>query len=132
MILLKIIKTYWKSLTVLGAIFYLSFASPSSFPKIPTFPFEDKIIHALMYAGLSFVLMFDFNQAELNNNNLFKFVLICLFFPIITGGLVEIAQGLFFAPRSPSTIDWIADIIGVLLGWLAFKTIYPYLKKIKL
>lgn len=130
MLLNNIVKNYWKSIAVIICILYLSFASPSTFKKIPTFTYEDKLVHLLMYAGLTFVLIFDFVQTAITNRKKLVFVLICLIFPIVLGGVVEIMQGMFFAPRSPSWIDWIANTIGVFLGWLSFKITHPLLRKL--
>lgn len=128
--LLKIIKSFWKSLLIISTISYLSFASPTTFKKIPTFENEDKLIHLLMYLGLSIVLIFDFRRAGINNRNLLAFVLICLIFPVVFGGSVELIQENFFPPRTASWIDWMADIVGVFLGWLIMSMIKP-LKMIK-
>lgn len=116
--LIKFIGLYWKSISVLLCILYLSFATPSTFKKIPTFENEDKIIHFLMYAGLTCVLIFDFRSHLKNNATTFTFVLACVLFPSIIGGLIEILQPTFFAPRTGSIGDFYADIIGVFVGWI--------------
>ncbi len=130
MVVLKIIKYFWKSLLIVSVISYLSFASPSTFKEIPTFENEDKLVHLLMYFGLAVVLIFDFRRAGINNRNLLAFVLICLIFPVVFGGSIELMQENFFPPRTASWVDWMADTAGVLLGWLAMSVIKP-LKAIK-
>lgn len=115
---IKFIRLYWKSITVVVCILYLSFAPPSTFKKIPTFDNEDKIIHFLMYAGLTAVLIYDFRNHTKNNANTFIFVVACLLFPSIFGGLIEILQPTLFAPRTGSIGDFYADILGVFIGWL--------------
>ncbi len=114
----NIIRLYWKSITVVLCILYLSFAPPSTFKKIPTFDNEDKIIHFLMYAGLTSVLIYDFRNHLKNNTNKLLFFIACLFFPIIFGGLIEILQPTLFAPRSGSINDFYTDTLGVISGWL--------------
>lgn len=109
---------YWKSISVLFIILYLSFASPSTFKKIPTFENEDKLAHLLMYAGLAFILALDFQNHKKTNNITFTFVLICILFPAIIGGIIEILQPLLFIPRSASWLDLLFNIIGVFLGWI--------------
>ncbi|MDD3321177.1 MAG: VanZ family protein [Paludibacter sp.] len=120
-----ILKNYWKSLIIISCILYLSFASPSSFKDIPTFHNEDKLVHILMYFGLSIVLIFDYRRSANNNINLLAFVLICLIFPTLLGGGIEISQGQFFAPRTASWLDWLADITGVLIGWMGMSLFKP-------
>ena len=48
----------------------------------------------------------------------FSFFLICILFPIFIGGIVEILQPMYFAPRTAEWFDWFSDIGGVLLGWM--------------
>ena len=114
----KYISLYWKSILALLWIFYLSFSPPSTFKKVPTFENEDKIIHFLMYYGLTIVLIYDFRNHIKNNTNTFTFVLSCVLFPSIIGGLIEVMQPTFFAPRTGSIGDFYADVLGVFLGWI--------------
>jgi len=126
--MLRILYTlkYWKSALVTAVILHLSFASPSEFKGIPTFDNEDKLIHILMYLGLTAVLVFD--SVRLNLSKRTRLV-ICLVYPILVGGVVEILQPIYFFPRSASWLDWLADIIGTIAGWYIMTFIY---KKINL
>lgn len=119
----NLILRYWKSIAVVCCIFYLSFASPSTFERIPTFEHEDKLIHILMYAGLSFTLIFDYSRTRKNTTVNFAFLFVCILFPVLLGGIIEIAQQQFFAPRTGSWTDWLSDMIGVGLGWSAISLI---------
>ena len=125
----KLILNYWKSIVVIICIFILSFASPSTFKKIPTFPIEDKIVHLLMYLGLTAVLFFEYMQHKGNNVKSFKFVLVCIILPILLGGSIELMQENFFPPRSASWLDWLSDIAGVGLGWLVMQFVKPLKKQ---
>ena len=108
---------YWRSILVIIAILFLSFAPPSDFQGIPTFKNEDKLAHLLMYAGLASMLIFDFRLAVLNFNiKSFQFFLFCLIFPTLLGGIIEILQPIYFAPRTASWFDFLSDFIGVILG----------------
>ncbi|MEI8085197.1 MAG: VanZ family protein [Paludibacter sp.] len=118
MLIKNLVRLYWKSFFVIVCILYLSFAPPSTFKKIPTFDNEDKLVHLLMYAGLSAMLIFDFRNHKKENNICSSFVLACLLFPAFLGGLIEILQPRYFAPRTGSWGDFIADILGVFVGWL--------------
>jgi len=110
---------YWKSTTVVLCILYLSFASPSRFANIPTFDNEDKLVHFLMYAGLCCIFIFDFRLANKNNNTKSTLgYLLCLALPILLGGSVEILQPIYFAPRSASWFDFLANTVGVLSAWV--------------
>ncbi len=108
---------YWKSILVFIFILYLSFAPPSTFKEVPTFeiPYLDKIIHLVLYIILSFSLILDSSAVNLRRKHLLTSIcLICLIF---LGGIIEIAQQYYFAPRTAEWFDWFADITGVFLGW---------------
>jgi VanZ family protein len=57
------------------------------------------------------------------------FVLICIIFPALFGGVVEIIQPLLHEPRTASWIDWMADLIGVITGFGCMKLIFNKLQK---
>lgn len=121
---------YWKSFIIIAIILYLSFASPSTFKEVPTFKFEDKLIHLLMYGGLTGILIFDFRQYAKNNYTTFlAFILVCLLFPATLGGAVEIIQPIYFPPRSAEWLDWCSDLSGVLVGWFVMSWISPRILK---
>ena len=121
---------YWKSIIIISVILYLSFAPPSTFKGVPAFENEDKIIHMLMYGGLTWMLIFEFKQyAKKNFMSAFAFFGICIFLPIFIGGAVEILQPMYFAPRTAEWFDWFSDITGVLVGWSVYQLIFPRLIK---
>jgi len=118
--LVKILFRYWESITIVLVILYLSFAPPSTFKGVPSFEYEDKLVHLLLYAGLTCVLIFDFRKyAKDNNISKWAFALICLILPIFLGGAVEILQPIYFAPRTAEWFDWFSDILGTFFGWSA-------------
>ncbi|MDP4239279.1 MAG: VanZ family protein [Bacteroidota bacterium] len=126
----KFIFHYWKSIIIISGILYLSFAPPSTFNGVPSFENEDKLVHIIMYMGLTGVLIFDFKKYAKNNPKpTFAFVITCLLFPIILGGAVEILQPLYFAPRTAEWSDWFSDSAGVLVGWLVMSLVMPKLIK---
>ena len=117
---INILLRYWESIIIALGILYLSFAPPSTFKGVPSFTNEDKLVHLLLYAGLTCVLIFDFRKYAKNNKaNTLGFILVCLAFPVFLGGLVEILQPMYFAPRTGEWSDWLSDILGTLLGLLA-------------
>jgi VanZ family protein len=123
-----LIRHYWRSALVVCCILYLSFAPPSSFNKVPSVENGDKLVHLLMYGGLSFTLMFDFLIHQKPKYRLLLFILIGMLFPILFGGIVEILQPIYFAPRTGSWGDFAANSSGVVLS----ATIVYQLKKEKL
>ena len=125
---------YWKSILIIAVILYLSFASPSTFKGVPSFEFEDKLVHLLMYGGLTGFLILDFRQySRYFQTTGITYILICLALPVILGGAVEIIQPAFFAPRTAEWMDWVSDITGVLSGWfiMSLITYKSFKRKIK-
>ena len=126
----RIILFFWKSVIITGIILYLSFAPPSTFNGVPTFENEDKLIHLLMYAGLTGFLIFDFRRyAKTTTISIVGFILLCLLYPVILGGAVEILQPMYFAPRTAEWFDWFSDIAGVVTGWLSMRYITPKISR---
>ena len=115
---------YWKSIFFISCILYLSFAPPSTFKGVPTFENEDKLVHLFLYSVLTCLLIFDFRQFANNHQmSILSFVFICILFPVILGGGVEIIQPIFFAPRTADWLDWLSDILGVLIGWFGMSLV---------
>ncbi|HLP04378.1 MAG TPA: hypothetical protein VK152_03015 [Paludibacter sp.] len=112
------LKNYWKSISITGAILYLSFTPPSTFQDIPSFENEDKFVHILIYLGLTCILILDHKRALTDATATFRnFFATCFFFPVLLGGLIEILQPRIASPRTASWYDWLGDIAGVVLGW---------------
>lgn len=109
---------YWKSLLVTMVILLLSFAPSSAFHSVPVVPHADKLVHAAMYFGLTVVLLHEYVCRHREFRFRFRIVLLCLLYPAVLGGGVEIMQGLFFKPRTADWFDWLADVAGVLLAWI--------------
>lgn len=115
---LQILK-YWKSILVTAVICYLSFAQPNNFEKIPRFQVEylDKIVHFIMYFVLAMVLLYD-RQKNTKQRKYSSTIIILIVFPVLIGGIIEIAQYQWFYPRTGEWTDWLADILGVSLAAL--------------
>ncbi|MDR3652882.1 MAG: VanZ family protein [Paludibacter sp.] len=118
---ISFIRSYWKSIVFTAIILYLSFAPPSTFNGVPSFPNEDKLVHIFLYTCLTILLIFDFIRYKKSTDNKLSYILFCLLLPVILGGLVEILQPMYFAPRTAEWLDWFSDITGVFMGWTATK-----------
>lgn len=75
--------------------------------------FADKWGHTLAYFLLGSMLALDLWRGEMKGMHLW---VIGLAVPIVYGGLLEIIQGAFCYPRTASWWDWLADIIGTIVG----------------
>ena len=123
---------YIPSVLVAALIMYLSLLREPHFtlPTIPI-PHLDKWFHGLLYFIFAATLTSDHlrfrleqqkqsntQSAELKRYNLrITDYIVCLLIPILYGGIIEILQENFFQPRTGEWFDWLADIIGVILGF---------------
>lgn len=111
---------FWKSLFVLGAILFLSFIKPASLPRLPEVSSGDKVAHVLMYLVFTFVLFNDYYSLNKIPSKKWRFIIVCLLFPFLLGGITELFQTIFFFPRQGDLLDWLSNTLGVLLGWGAY------------
>ncbi|MDX9747584.1 MAG: VanZ family protein [Paludibacter sp.] len=111
---------YWKSLAVLIAIFVLSFMNPPSIPSVRELFSFDKIAHVIMYFGFTFVILND--TAGLKDVARKKpfYIYLGIGFPVFIGALTEVLQTILFAPRAAEWGDFLSDMAGIAVGWLAF------------
>ncbi|NDW18090.1 hypothetical protein D0T53_04050 [Dysgonomonas sp. 216] len=106
----------WVPLLISLTILYLCcFISGDDIPEVEMdffIPF-DKIVHFIMYFGLSAATAFYY--IYINNGYISKLYLILgvIIYPILYGGFIEIIQSLYFPPRSGDWFDFIADALGV-------------------
>lgn len=105
------VKKYYLSIITGIIILYLSLFTPPEFPKLIDILWEpDKIVHVLMYAGFSAVILFESRK----NLTVKRMILISLF-PLLYGGLMEILQETLTTNRTGSWYDFIANSTGVVL-----------------
>lgn len=99
---------------VAAVIFYLCcLAAGDDIPSI-SWPYTDKVIHFLMYLGLSGVASFWYIYGEKGRVNISKLIIYAFILPILYGGLIEILQDRYFEGRTGDWLDFLADILGAL------------------
>ena len=103
---------YKESVIVAMLILYASLIRAPHF-QLPPVAFADKWSHLLAYAVLGCALTVNMIRDEVGKRGLW---LIGLLVPIAYGGIIEIVQGAFFPPRTADWWDWIADIVGTVIG----------------
>lgn len=125
------LKPYWKSILFTFLIFYLSFAKPTSFKELNVINLTDKWAHYLIYVAYGMVLIFEFYKKTNFRFTAIQYIIFCVAFPIVLGGLIEIVQETFFKPRSAEWVDWLCDIVGILSAVIIMKYLkkYPFLTK---
>ena len=78
--------------------------------SLHTFPEADKVLHAIAFAGLSFIGCLAYPV------RIFGLAI----FLVFLGGAIEVAQG-YTPSRSRELFDLLADLIGISLGMLAHR-----------
>lgn len=112
------LKKYWKSVLIAIIILILSIATFSSVPSVTRFEYSDKVAHLLMYIGLGIVLVYDYGQDKEFGTRIKKWKWHLVVFAVLWGGAIELLQGYCTMTRKAELLDWVADIVGVGLGFL--------------
>lgn len=105
---------FWASV-VISAVLLLIELTPTKVSPTHT----DKIIHALIFLSLSTLGYLAFPKHR-------TFVIVGLVF---YGALSEILQYLLTVTRSASLLDWLADLVGILLCLSVFQLLKQHAKK---
>lgn len=79
-------------------------------PSPSAFPDADKIVHAMAFAGLSFVGCLAYPLR----------IFVLATFLVFLGAAIEVAQG-FTPDRSPELFDFLADVVGIALGFITYR-----------
>ena len=98
----------------------------SYFPRVRTF-WEwfgpDKLIHLAMFGVFAFAIIWGFRNEyrERDKSYRIKLQLVTLLVSASYGALTELLQNYLFRGRYGSVYDFLADLIGCVLGILIFK-----------
>ena len=111
---MKILKYACPPILVAAIIFYLCcLITPDDIPDA-SWPYTDKVVHFLMYFGLSGVASFGYIYGEKGRIIILKLIVFAILLPIIYGGLIEIIQEYYFEGRGGDWFDFLADALGSL------------------
>ncbi len=110
----------WQSLlpSVLWAavIAFLLFSSGDQVPRWSLFqriPQFDKIVHALLFGILAWLLLYGFEQQQKFRHQRLGSVLAALSLGLLYGGLTETLQYLLPSGRTADFMDFLADAAGI-------------------
>lgn len=84
----------------------------------------DKVVHFLMYFGLSGATAINYIYIKKGKIDMMKLLIGAFMIPILYGGLIELLQYYFFPSRMGDWWDFLADVLGSLAALpiaLAFK-----------
>ena len=91
--------------------------SSTSLQRFYFFENEDKLIHFLMYFGVSIAFLFEhYIKSSKTDTGFFLFNL----YPILLGGFIEIMQSVLTNYRSGDWHDFLADVFGVIFANIMF------------
>ncbi len=117
-----VLAIYWIALFIGTHISQL----PDVAPDIPDF---DKLLHFSAYAGLAFLLAAAFTMRQ--SMSLRRYVAIVVGLSLY-GALDELIQAISGLGRQADVMDWLADVVGVICGLLAFAATAHIAKRVGL
>ena len=102
----------------------------SCLPRVKPVVGLDKVVHLLMYAVFAFLCLWGYRKQFITNGKAYhkKALLLALVISIAYGGLTELMQEYFVPLRTGDWIDFLADVIGTLLGVTIFYLFYRHKK----
>ena len=114
------IKRWWPTILCVAVILYATLsADPTAGAELPLFPGFDKLVHAVMFGGLAGAVAFDWQRSHratfLDRRRMAVICALC----VVAGGVDELAQATLTEARSAEWADFLADIIGIAVAWVA-------------
>ena len=78
----------------------------------------DKVVHFLMYAGFSFITVWGYRKPFKERGKAYrkKLLWVVTVIGIVYGALTEVMQETLIPLRTGSVYDWIADLLGSIIG----------------
>lgn len=130
--ILYYIKKYPLSLVVIAIVVYLSFFKPPTV-SVATIPHIDKMVHFLMYAGMSGMLWIEFLRAHTKRDvplwHGWVGALVC---PVVFSGVVELLQEYCTTYRGGDWKDFAANALGAMTASLfCYYLLRPYMERRK-
>lgn len=120
-------KNFWPALLWAIVVFVLSAIPGNYFPSITSFwdwLGPDKIVHLAFYALLSYLVFNGMHRQYSKANKRLSLVFLTLFIGTVFGLFIEIMQYYVFVGRSGNLYDFIANVIGCVIGVLVYVGVY--------
>ena len=141
---MNFIKHYPLSILTTLVVIGLSLFPIGPMEMVEGVPFIDKWTHMVMYAGLTAVIVFEKGRllkSQLSTSNsqfsifnsqfsIFNSQLSSLLYSVALGGLMELMQAYCTTYRSGEWLDFLADSLGALIGFLIGCLLNVVLKKL--
>lgn len=110
------IARFWPSALVVVFILYATLSSdPTGDVELMLFPHADKLVHAIMFGGLTGAVAFDLRRS---GHALTRRLMLAVAAGVaVFGALDEFAQALLTEVRSGDEFDWLADLAGIAVAY---------------
>lgn len=117
---LRFFRNWWPTGLVLAVIIYATWVpQPIDPDDIPPLPHIDKLIHAVMMGGLASALLFDWHRMAPAVHLLSRRVVWTVIAAVVGFSVVdEVVQGLLPIERPSDWLDFVADVVGAIVGAL--------------
>jgi VanZ family protein len=125
--MIRFFTNYWLSILINLIILTLCLIDTSQIEAPPMTNF-DKLVHLLMFMGISGVIFFDNTSYLRKRISSQRIILGSFLFPVIFGGIIEILQAYLTTSRSGDWMDFLFDTIGSFFGILICLVINRMLK----
>jgi VanZ family protein len=90
------------------------------------FEHMDKVVHFIMYAGLSFIIWYEFFRSHTKGMNIKLFLAIFLI-PALFSGFMEYMQSKATDYRSGDIMDLLFNVLGIIFSNIICLTLFSYL-----
>ncbi len=126
--ILLCIPSWMFSIVCTAAILWLTLSpSPLGELHMSFFVGADKVVHAIMFGGLTFCILVDvWRKKRFNQPSKIEFVYATIS-SVLLGGLIELVQGAAGLGRDAEIMDFVADGLGAVAvssGWFIIERIY--------
>lgn len=109
----KILLSYWPTAIVVAVILYATlFPHPVGVDDLPVIPGIDKVIHAIMFGGLTGALIFDYARSHRRTLPSRGIAAMFALASTLAGGGIELLQDAMQLGRGADIYDFIADAAG--------------------
>jgi VanZ family protein len=122
-----VLRNLWPAFAWAVIILVLTGIPGTAFPKDISFldwASPDKIVHFILFGGQSFLILYAFRKQYFSGKNRSLTAIAAVSIGIIFGLLTEVLQFYVFVGRNGNHLDFLADLIGALMGFLAFYLLY--------
>ena len=111
------LKRYPLSHFVIASVIVLSLAPIPDVPQLAGVNLLDKWVHFVMYGGLCLVIWWEYLRQH-RRVEWPRAIVGAVVLPILLGGALELAQAYLTTCRSGEWLDFVADSVGAVLGFL--------------